>query len=639
MTPVLFDNYTFSGDVAVIAICAVILILLMTSYVSRTRSFGIFINILFSLTTAALVNIAFHGLLKRNDPQLHTLVYVLRSLYHVLLFDVFFLFSLYTTEVSGMEHRKARKTAILSMILFVLIIGMDIVCTITGVGFHIAEDGTVHHRTNLFVIGYVLYVILLAVLMRRVQHLVYRRVMYGFYGVMAVSVLLRFGQMALNQSSLTTMTFVFPVIAMLYIMHSNPYNVSLGSVDIQALEEMIREMYARKESFVFLSLLLPEFDMEGKELSGEVRGLVRSFAVDYFRNCTLFRISNGHVILMVPKHRNPDYESRIERILRDFQTQYQRFHSPYKIVIGESIEEISQKNEYVSLIQSVERDMDENTIHWVGADDVVRFNRDEYILNELTDIYTKRDLNDPRVLAYCQPVYNIQTGRFDTAESLMRLDLPETGLVPPDQFISVAENHGFIHVLTEIILHKTGNEISRLIRDGYHISRISVNVSVLELKDDDFCGDISRIIADNHIPGDKIAIELTESRNEADFMIMKSKIKQLREQGIQFYLDDFGTGYSNMERIMELPFDIIKFDRSLVIASGTDERSEKIVENLAQMFNDMDYSVLYEGVEDDLEEERCMEMSAAYLQGFKYSRPVPIAELENFLVKDGSEHA
>lgn len=70
---------------------------------------------------------------------------------------------------------------------------------------------------------------------------------------------------------------------------------------------------------------------------------------------------------------------------------------------------------------------------------------------------------------------------------------------------------------------------------------------------------------------------------------MKEKINELRRKGIQFYLDDFGTGYSNMERIMELPFDIIKFDRSMVIASGTGERSEKIVENLAHMFRDVNY--------------------------------------------------
>ena len=162
-----------------------------------------------------------------------------------------------------------------------------------------------------------------------------------------------------------------------------------------------------------------------------------------------------------------------------------------------------------------------------------------------------------------------------------------------------------------------------------------MNVSVLELKDESFCGDISRIIESNRVPGEKLAIELTESNSEADFMIMQAKIQELRAKGLQFYLDDFGTGYSNMERIMELPFDIIKFDRSMVMASAEDERSEKIVENLAHMFADMEYSVLYEGVETDHDEQRCRGMSASYLQGYKYSRPIPIERLRDFLSKVG----
>lgn len=118
-----------------------------------------------------------------------------------------------------------------------------------------------------------------------------------------------------------------------------------------------------------------------------------------------------------------------------------------------------------------------------------------------------------------------------------------------------------------------------------------------------------------------------------DFLLMKSKISDLRAQGIKIYLDDFGTGYSNMERIMELPFDIIKFDRYLVIASGENPRSEKLVESLASMFASLDYSVLYEGVESESDEKMCREMRASYLQGYKYSRPIPIENLEAYFEK------
>jgi EAL domain-containing protein (putative c-di-GMP-specific phosphodiesterase class I) len=217
----------------------------------------------------------------------------------------------------------------------------------------------------------------------------------------------------------------------------------------------------------------------------------------------------------------------------------------------------------------------------------------------------------------------------------MRLKLPDIGMVFPDQFIPLAEENGYIHVLTEIMLQKTCDEIKYLMKEGYEVNRISVNVSVLEMRDESFTEDFSKIIKDNEIPDEKIAIGITESQSENDFMVMKNMINDLKGNGIKFYLDDLGTGYSNMERVMELPFDIIKFDRSLVIASDHDSRSRKMVVSLANMFDELNYSVLYEGVETDSDEERCKNMSASYLQGYKYSRPIPIIELKKFFSKVG----
>ena len=148
-----FDNYMRAGDVAVIAICLIMVILLFTSYVSRTRSFRIFVSIICLLVAAALVNIIYHELLIRNNPEIYNLIYALRLFYNALLFDVFFLFTLYTTVVSGMEHKKSRNVAIISTVLLVAIVGGDVICLLKGVGFHISEDGSVAQRTNIFMIG------------------------------------------------------------------------------------------------------------------------------------------------------------------------------------------------------------------------------------------------------------------------------------------------------------------------------------------------------------------------------------------------------------------------------------------------------------------------------------------------------
>ena len=177
--------------------------------------------------------------------------------------------------------------------------------------------------------------------------------------------------------------------------------------------------------------------------------------------------------------------------------------------------------------------------------------------------------------------------------------------------------------------------IRELIAEGYMLNRISVNFSTLDLKYENFSEEVQDIIIRNDIPFDKIAIEMTESRSDTEFNRLKTQVTELQGLGIKFYLDDFGTGYSNFERIMEIPFDIIKFDRSLLLESVKNDSSKYMVSTFASMFNDLNYSVLFEGVEDERDEEHCRGMFAKYLQGYKYSKPIPISELRNFFRKAG----
>ena len=123
---------------------------------------------------------------------------------------------------------------------------------------------------------------------------------------------------------------------------------------------------------------------------------------------------------------------------------------------------------------------------------------------------------------------------------------------------------------------------------------------------------------------------MTESQNESDFNTIKEKFTILKEKGITLYLDDFGTGYSSFDRIIEIPFDIIKFDRFLVVESANSDKNKIMVSYLAHMFTDLNYAVLYEGIENEDDQTRCTSMFASYLQGYKYSKPIPIERLTEF---------
>ena len=624
------DNYTPVGDLVVVAICLVMLALISFSYIRRTAGFRIFMCIIPCLMAAALLNVTCHRL--AFTMGVVPVVYALRVLFHAFLFSVFFLFTVYIARVTRLDRKNTSRIMMGALAVLAAIVAVDVVSSVRSLANPETGMELNSGEYTVFIIGYVIFAATDVILLAFVHNRLYKWIMWSFYASVAMSFVIMLLQRVLGGgSSFTVATFLFPVITMFYILHSNPYDAETGVLNRTSFTEIVRESREKQKPFVFMSLFLPTLSGEGKEIPESIRALIRRFSVEFFRGAFLFQLGSGHLLLLFLKNRNPDFEHRISKILRSFQEYHRIYQYDYKIVIGESIDQISRKNEYAGFIRNIQRKMAVNTVHRISPDDIASFDRSEYILSQLEDIHSRHDLDDRRVLVYCQPVYNVSSGRYDTAEALMRLQLDNLGLVFPDQFIYLAEDYGCIHTLTEIILHKTCEELRKLQNGGWQISRISVNVSMLELRSDHFCEDISGIISRSGISGDKVAIELTESQSESEFDVMKAKIGELKEKGVKFYLDDFGTGYSNMERIIELPFDIIKFDRSLVTACSHSKRSEKIVHNMADLFRDLNYSVLYEGIENGSDEHLCRDMSASYLQGYKFSRPIPIADLRKFL--------
>lgn len=629
---VLLDNYSPAADIVCAAVCLVMFVLIGLSYISKTKSTKYFLSMVGLVFVSALTDMTFYSF--ATVPELGTIANWIRCAYHIMLFLIFVHYIAYICEITRFE--KTKTYVFFGNIVFALASLAEIVTTATGRSFYLVENGVRFNRHGIFFAAYLLFMLVCLLLMIRVKNLLFSRIMAGFYGTIAISVIVLIIQGIFGQSSYTVAALMLPVIAMMYTMHSNPYDALLGTNDAKAMHDFVAYCYNRNKEFVFMSLYLRAFEEEGREMPDEIKKLVRQFTYKYFRSARVFRVSKGHMIVMFLKKQDKDYELKVKAMVDAFYPLYDQFRYDYKIVLGGSIDEISKKNDYVGYIKSIHRKMPECSVHKVGNEDVSFFRRSEYITSQLADIYRVRDLDDKRVLVYCQPVLNVTTGKYDTAEALMRLYLDDLGLVYPDEFIPLAEEQDYIHILTEIILHKTCMAIKSFTEQGYDIKRISVNVSAQELKDKTFCTDILEVINGSGIKAEKIAIELTESRNENDFILMKEKLLELKEKGIKFYLDDFGTGYSNMERIMELPFDIIKFDRSLVLASESSDRSKQMVENLANMFSKLNYCILYEGIEKTADEKLCLEMSASYLQGFKYSKPTPIEKLSDYISRQSN---
>ena len=630
-----YENYTPVGDVTVLGMCMVLLVLMKVAYNVKNKNYRMLQAMIGCLMVSTISSMVYHILLNSHDTVPVVFIYITRGLMHVGFLVIMYLYVRYVMYPLQLDERDGKIYVTIAHVGLVLFMLYDVLGTVTKLGYYITDDGDIHEGFKFFFsIAYFFFFGLVSWLLLHFRGRIIRQLLYGIIGTLLISITMMGIQGSHGQMSFTSVCFLFPIITLFYMIHSNPYNIEIGSVNVDAFEDMVTYAYRRHESRYLMCLYMPEFEGTGKHYPPEIQRVIRKFAHEFFKNAVLFQISNGRMALVIRMENNPDYQNGGQRMLENFYGAYHKFHLDYKIVYLPMEDEISAKHDYLRFLKFVEKSMEMNTAVFAGEQEFADFHRMNYVLSQLEDIKRTGDLNDPRVEVYCQPVLNIATGKYDTAEALMRMRLPETGMVFPDVFIPIAEENGYIHTLSLIILFKTCLRIKKMMAQGYYVLRISVNFSVSELRDPSFCEDINRIIKDVGIPHDKIAIEITESQNESEFRFVKDRINELRQSGIKFYLDDFGTGYSNFERIMELPFDIIKFDRSLVIACGTDEKSEKMVSHLAGMFAAMNYSVLYEGIETEQDEEKCIRMSARYLQGYKYSKPIPIEELTNWFDKE-----
>ena len=623
-------GYSPVGDISVMALCYAMGALLMFNNVHRSVRFRLMLLMVCALLGAAICNVCYHSFLFDAHSQAIT-IYVLRITQHTLLSTILVLYTIYLREPLWMEYYGYRRFIIgISIIGFAPVI-IDIIGIMMKFGFYIDENGA-HSEFMIYPLAYIAFEVTIYYLIIRYRGRIIRQVFFGLLSTNVLSLILTSVQGFMRQTSFITVAYAIPVLGIMIMFHSSPFDQETGAANDTYFYKELSGCIERKQQLLMISCTIPDIYNKMKDISALKSEFVKFFKQNVKKG-VLYRFPNRRFLLTIRVSRKRDYEQQVKAAIEDFYDCYLKYNIDFKITVAQIVPEIMNAEEYISLISFVEADTPMNTTHRITQNDVERYLGSSYIISELSDIVRKNDLDDERVLVYCQPVFNLLTGTYDTAEALMRLRLPEKGMVFPDQFIPIAEKHGMIHTLSKIILNKTCRMIHELLDEGYLLNRISVNFSMIDVRQEDFCSEIQKIVSDNSIPFNTIAVELTESRSETDFNRVKQKIEELQGLGIKFYLDDFGTGYSNFERIMEIPFDIIKFDRSLLTESVKNDSSRFMVSTFASMFNELHYAVLFEGVENETDEMHCKGMHAKYLQGYKYSKPIPIADLRQFLTK------
>ncbi len=233
---------------------------------------------------------------------------------------------------------------------------------------------------------------------------------------------------------------------------------------------------------------------------------------------------------------------------------------------------------------------------------------------------------------YYQPIVDIASGKIVAAESLLRWQSPELGIVYPTEFIPLAESTGLIVPIGKSVLKSVCKQI-KIWRDaGINSLVVTVNLSAIEFNQPDFINKIVSFITINNLQPDDLELELTESMIMQDVNSAIATMSKLQSLGIKIAIDDFGTGYSSLIYLKNLPINTLKIDRYFIHNVANDPQKSAITKALIQMGHNLNLNVIAEGVETEAELAFLRQHNCNSMQGFLFSRPLPAAEFENFLL-------
>ena len=252
---------------------------------------------------------------------------------------------------------------------------------------------------------------------------------------------------------------------------------------------------------------------------------------------------------------------------------------------------------------------------------------------ELIDEFPKA-LNEKQFIVYYQPKYNIKGEKsiLSSAEALVRWNHPKFGLISPKIFITLFEEKGLIGLLDHYVWSEVGKQINQW-KLKYNTSiPVSVNVSRVDLYNPHLIDDFNNIIKDNNLDYSDLLLEITESActDETDNII--SRIEELRKIGFKIEMDDFGTGYSSLSMISKMPLDALKIDMIFIKNAFENKKANKMIEIILDIASYLNVPTIAEGVETKEQVLALKEMGCDIVQGYYFSKPIPVNEFDDFLL-------
>ena len=229
-----------------------------------------------------------------------------------------------------------------------------------------------------------------------------------------------------------------------------------------------------------------------------------------------------------------------------------------------------------------------------------------------------------------QPMTDLADGHLSGLEALIRWQHPSLGMISPDRFIPVAEECGLIEPLGEWVMRTACRQGQQWLAEGLAVPRLSVNVSVREMRSHDYVERVTAILAETGFPAERLEIEVTESIIQSVDHSLRL-FTRLKALGVQIAIDDFGTGFSSLSLLRSLPIDRIKIDRAFVQALPDDKHSRELCRTIVQLASSLGMAVTAEGIETQPQRKFLQSLRCEEGQGNLFSHPLPEPSLPPLL--------
>jgi EAL domain-containing protein (putative c-di-GMP-specific phosphodiesterase class I)/FixJ family two-component response regulator len=249
------------------------------------------------------------------------------------------------------------------------------------------------------------------------------------------------------------------------------------------------------------------------------------------------------------------------------------------------------------------------------------------------EIELRHAIDSDQLRLYYQPLADLRTGQMVSLEALVRWQHPELGLIPPLQFLPLAEGSDLIDVIGYWVLRRACRDLRTWIDNGFSDVRVALNISPRQFRDPQLIEHIEEAVSEAGIEPSLLALEVTEPVLMQDPPGSAATLRQLKNLGVSLMLDDFGTGYSSLTWLKRFPFDRVKIDRAFVRGMLTNADDEAITKAIIAMAHHLGIRVVGEGVESEEQCEFLRRHMCDEIQGYFYSPPVTPKEIEALLVE------